>query len=926
MKEKIQKGLAAILMFVLVISCFAAVLQITIANPTPVPGNPGWDNKYQAAKTILPSLGPASDIPNNPRNNASGDKISSNAHSADFPGLYFYWDDKQKDNGVLLVNPEVFDYFEGGEFTLTAKNSNNYWGYKITPDKCQLIDGVYAFGISKQIKYNEIGNNGKVSAKTEDLKNINMVFIDGKYKDAKFEIVKVWLDEDGHEVTGDNKLVSFTEGWNLGTNTVKITDYTTAVNGKKVTVTEKAIPGFTTTQDKKSITVKYNDDPAQVVTVTNKKQFADITIVKQWLDFNGDKIEDTTGLEATFNIIGASATRSKIGVSDGTQQVKEGTYIVREVSATKGYTLVSENDIEITVAAGGKYTVTFTNQEDKPQEIGRTLTKLVDGVEFEMWAKGFTKEELGEILAGMTFELHKNLVDYELKQTPLATGKVTGNGIIDFDFSSGLLRDAGPGKFYVVERLTGKAAEVFDKAAEPLEVYVEFRADGSAVIDVFDYDPETLYTIVNGYNWPGRRTLGYPGLNNDGDLFYIGVTNTKTGTEYASYCAHAGSKNFAGDAGHGCAGYMVAISYRNPAVPIEGEHSYADFLSALNYIEDKYGNLNENRAITQTVIWALLGAVDVESSAFAATNLSSEEKAVVIDVMENYEGYTGRGKIVDIVYMICEEHGTDEFGLLNCQPQLVPIYYEQTVFNNKLKEEFPVSFMKTKFGGLLNVEAGEFGFELFKIVDDAETKIGTYYTKTGGEVTVDTLAPGKYVFRETLSTYAIDGIAEYKLRWKAIYPNGADGLYFELKADGTVIWAGDAVVNNELVDKRYVQWIVGSPDSYTGMGEIGEVFEDGFIFYPLGKKAAIDTPLAKWTYVEPTCTQGGYLSFTYGVDEQLMGIGSDNADKQALGHAYELNAMGDGLRCSRCVWDYGWWDLSEELLAIYHELGGQGGL
>ncbi|HCC35458.1 MAG TPA: hypothetical protein DEQ02_07430 [Ruminococcaceae bacterium] len=98
---------------------------------------------------------------NTTRKNASGVKIPSNAHSADFPGIYFIWDAKQKDNGYLKVSAGVFDEYES--FILTTKTSNTYWDFKITPQagQAKTDDNCYVFFIPKM---NE--------------KNINMVFID----------------------------------------------------------------------------------------------------------------------------------------------------------------------------------------------------------------------------------------------------------------------------------------------------------------------------------------------------------------------------------------------------------------------------------------------------------------------------------------------------------------------------------------------------------------------------------------------------------------------------------------------------------------------------------------------------------------------------------------------------------------------------
>jgi len=99
---------------------------------------------------------------NTTRKNASGIKITSNAHSADFPGIYFIWDSKQKDNGYLKVDASVFQYYQG--FVLTAKESNTYWDFAIDVQVGQqpTEDNAYVFYIPK------VYNN----------KNINMVFVE----------------------------------------------------------------------------------------------------------------------------------------------------------------------------------------------------------------------------------------------------------------------------------------------------------------------------------------------------------------------------------------------------------------------------------------------------------------------------------------------------------------------------------------------------------------------------------------------------------------------------------------------------------------------------------------------------------------------------------------------------------------------------
>ena len=104
------------------------------------------------------------------RKNASGAKITSNAHSADFAdGLYFVWDSKQSDSGYLKVAASYFGENGFGYFLFTTKESNKYFDFYISPDKDaygnvtqEAVDGYYTFFIPKVY-----GN-----------KNINMVFVE----------------------------------------------------------------------------------------------------------------------------------------------------------------------------------------------------------------------------------------------------------------------------------------------------------------------------------------------------------------------------------------------------------------------------------------------------------------------------------------------------------------------------------------------------------------------------------------------------------------------------------------------------------------------------------------------------------------------------------------------------------------------------
>ena len=781
-KSSIQKILSIILVLALVAGCFAALPWTANAASAPVAGNPAWDTSYgENALVLKPSSGPAADILNNPRTNASGDdKITSNAHSADFPGLYFYWNDKQKDNGVLLVNGDVFDLFEGRSFVLTAKNSNNYWGYTISPDPKAIVKeatktepAVYAFGIPKQIQY--LDSKGK--AQTEDLKNINMVFIDGKYNSASFTINKVWYTEEGCTITDAtkitelNNLLSLKDGkdskisYKLGNNVVPITDFKTASKGKSITVIE-TIPAGYFEQDGKSaqtITVKCTDKPDQVVTFNNQKKWAEIKIEKIWQNADGNVISGD-GLVALFKI----AKTNWREVAPGKYNVKEGTYTVSEIFCSEGYQLVGGNNKEVTVNAGETKIVAFTNKDPTPP-YQLTLYKTVEGEIFAKWSETLPPDVLNAILDDMTFELYPAELTPAERLLDRAIGVGTANSaghIVFLDLTTRMPINPPAGMYTVEEKLGVYAARFFEQS-DSLEIYI--GNNGIVLKDPFDYD--ALYTIVNGYGQDpvnDRLGLGYPGLDGSGNIFYIGVTNVDTNVEYPSFCAHAGSERFAGDNGGqtDCIHYVV-FGNSLSAVRVE-DVNIGVFLSAFNYIEDVYGNVNEKRAITQTVVWALLDDVDVTSTEFAAiTKLTQDEKDAVCDVLENHANYVSKGKIVDLVYMVCEGHENHDFQY--CQPQLVPIYGR--TFDNRLREPSTgrLSFVKTANGQLIV----DYLFEHFSeddakaILDDVTFSLysvapdGTYtLIDTVGinpvtcKVDFGVLPVGEYVIVENLGSIA----------------------------------------------------------------------------------------------------------------------------------------------------------------------------
>ncbi|MCL2126883.1 MAG: hypothetical protein FWH38_01400 [Treponema sp.] len=126
------------------------------------------------------------------RDNASGPKIPSNAHSDDFPGVYFYWADKQKaEECFLLVETAKFDEYKG--FVLTKKVSDTYWDYaigKASEDNIVTANGkewyLYKIPSGKAYYEWEEGEDGDSVAVLKDQQpkqngngsfNINMVFI-----------------------------------------------------------------------------------------------------------------------------------------------------------------------------------------------------------------------------------------------------------------------------------------------------------------------------------------------------------------------------------------------------------------------------------------------------------------------------------------------------------------------------------------------------------------------------------------------------------------------------------------------------------------------------------------------------------------------------------------------------------------------------
>jgi hypothetical protein len=155
MKKFIVILLATLMVVAVAFPVFAA--RAPEKAPTKAPANAvQWRGESDKAVAVT-----IDEARNNNRRNASGPRVVSNAHNENFPGLFFIWDARHRDNGYLKVKASVFDKYES--FTLTAKESNTFWDFSIAPRRGQRRTGddCYVFHIPK----------------AQGNRNINMVFI-----------------------------------------------------------------------------------------------------------------------------------------------------------------------------------------------------------------------------------------------------------------------------------------------------------------------------------------------------------------------------------------------------------------------------------------------------------------------------------------------------------------------------------------------------------------------------------------------------------------------------------------------------------------------------------------------------------------------------------------------------------------------------
>jgi GH35 family endo-1,4-beta-xylanase len=137
----------------------AALMLLCVFAFAPVPSAAAIVWRGDVDKAVA---APVEGHANETRGNASGAKITSNANSDTFPGIYFIFDAGQKDRGFLKVSASVFRKY--ASFTVTTKAANAYTDYLVAPEPGQqrTSDGCFVFLLDN----------------VASSKNINMAFID----------------------------------------------------------------------------------------------------------------------------------------------------------------------------------------------------------------------------------------------------------------------------------------------------------------------------------------------------------------------------------------------------------------------------------------------------------------------------------------------------------------------------------------------------------------------------------------------------------------------------------------------------------------------------------------------------------------------------------------------------------------------------
>ena len=612
---------------------------------------------------------------------------------------------------VTFTNGEVFNWTPS--MGPSVNNGGNNMGWVIVAP------------LGWEIAYVDKGNNNnsESSLVTKEAGNVNYN-ISGynKYEYPTVEIVKTWLDADGavagKGAIGPDGEVAVFDVYDADGNLIK-EDWDGAafkVAPGTYKVVEQAVDGYDP-QEPQFITVKYNQagkvafvnvaEPSdyygslKFTKTTNGLEVIewDLLGIDVWdvwedisfklfaatLDSDGKPVgyDDSVVIGGAEFDLSGEVTLNFAGELNGWYAVVE--FFTTGSKAEEIFNDVGPQFVFFTNGLADEFVFDNDTTPPPPPPTGKlTLHKTIGGApaaDFEF--DGIT---LADIIDDMIFTLYPapgNVIDYT---NPITTGIMDADGNIVFAYNAEELTGINA----VVETFTpgSLAAQIFQGIA-PL--FLDFRGLGMVSSNQFDYSAN--YQVVNNYA-ANRFVLGYDGLTDRGNIFYIGITKMGSSPllQYDAFCAWPASSNFAGSSAWspGCTGhYIVTDPAGSPNNVV-----ISDMISALNYIEDNYGGLKpdssstvnplpagNNRRLTQVVMWSLLGHIDVDSAAFAATNLTAAEKAAVIDVVKNSAGYVGSGTIVDVAYVSCSQHGND---YTHCQPLLIPIY-DNNIINNVLK-------------------------------------------------------------------------------------------------------------------------------------------------------------------------------------------------------------------------------------------------
>jgi len=338
------------------------------------------------------------------RSNASGDKITSNAHSGDYPGLYFYWNDKQKDDGFLKVDPAIFTWFEEDWFIVTAKNSNAYWDYKIVLNEGYVTsEGYLLYQIPRYFMYTEANNkNGKVTEVKDELKNINMIFIDGLWRTFDLTIIKNW--ETKNEASA---VATLTNGYSFGSKTTRLYAFDSyPVNFKENNIANKDYNGYkyefsfvkVSVNDVESdenlvsfdavaggkyvvvFTNNWTKTPLPSTYIVNKAWFADFAIpdgLKAELSFDGF---DVGNINQQISVVEGD----KIQITENPIVYEDADYVYEVTLTSITVNGVTVAAVDITVVRNSSYRVVFTNtvtRTEKPKTAPVVVNKEWTGLQ-----------------------------------------------------------------------------------------------------------------------------------------------------------------------------------------------------------------------------------------------------------------------------------------------------------------------------------------------------------------------------------------------------------------------------------------------------------------------------------------------------------------------------------------------------------------